>query len=69
MERGAKALLYILTGALLLGAAVVALVPAYRQTARALLRGAPEESPIWQSNQAYYTEVQIGGEAEHDHAE
>jgi hypothetical protein len=68
VEQGAKALLRILVAALLLGAVVIAAHPRYRQTARALLRGHPEASPIWISNGAYYTEVDLGGGSD-DHAQ
>jgi len=65
MERGAKTLLYILIGSLVIGALVVASVPVYRRTALAIWHGEPAQSPIWRSNQAYYTEVQLGsGEAD-----
>lgn len=57
MEKGARALLFILIGALLVGAVVIALVPIYRQTAFALWRGRPEASAIWSSNRGYYTEI------------
>jgi hypothetical protein len=62
MERGARTLLFILVAALLVGALVTAVIPAYRQTAVALWRGQPQKSPIWESNQAYYTEVQLGAQ-------
>jgi hypothetical protein len=57
MERGVKALVWVLLLATLLGAAVIALHPDYRAAARALIRGQVESSPIWQSNAAYYREV------------
>lgn len=70
MERGAKTLLFILIGALAVGALVVAVVPAYRLTAVALWRGHVQQSPIWESNRTYYSEVQVEEAGEdHDHAE
>jgi hypothetical protein len=57
MEQGAKALLRILIAALLLGAVVVAAVPAYRRTAQALWRQQSAQSPIWQSNRTYYSGI------------
>lgn len=62
MEQGAKALLRILLASLALGALVIAAVPAYRQTAAALLKGTLDDSPIWTSNAGYYAGV--GGPAE-----
>ncbi len=59
MEQGAKALLRILLGALVIGAIVVGAHPKYRATAAALWRGHPEKSPIWSSNSAYYSEVEL----------
>lgn len=57
MERGVKTLVRILAGALLLGAVVVALHPDFRATFQAMMRGTPDEAPIWQSNEDYYSEV------------
>ncbi len=57
MEKGAQALAKILLVALVVGLVVLALHPDYRATLRALMRGAPAESPIWLSNQNYYPEV------------
>ncbi len=68
MEQGAKALLRILIAALILGAAVIALHPQYRETAKAIWQGHPETSPIWVSNSGYYTEIHVEGAAD-DHAQ
>lgn len=65
MEQGAQALFRILLGALLLGALVVALHPAYRATALAIAHGRAESAPIWISNGAYYSEVEL----DDDHAD
>lgn len=57
MERGVTALVRILIVAVLLGLLVIIFHPAYRGTARAMLRSRVEESPIWKSNADYYREV------------
>jgi hypothetical protein len=57
MEKGAKALAYLLVGALTLGLLVVLAHPAYRASAASLLRGNPEAAPLWQSNADYYPDV------------
>lgn len=57
MEQGAKSLLRILVIALLIGAGVIAVKPAYRQALMALVHGQPLESPIWKSNEAYYPDI------------
>lgn len=59
MEQGAKSLLRILLVALLIGGAVIGLKPAYRQAFIAILHGQPQESPIWQSNRAYYPDIAL----------
>lgn len=43
--------------ALLVGLFVILFHPDYRDTARAIWRGEVEESAIWESNKAYYSEV------------
>jgi hypothetical protein len=68
MEQGAKAVLRILIAAMLLGAVVIVAHPQYRETARAILHGHPEMSPIWKSNGAYYSEIEVN-EGSDDHAE
>ncbi len=67
MEQGAKVLLRIVLTALAVGTLVIALVPAYRDTARAFLRGEPEQAPIWKSNAGYYADVGLPAEPPHDH--
>jgi len=59
MERGVKVLVRILLGAALLGLVVIILNKDYRDTARFMLRGETELSPIWQSNTDYYREVDL----------
>lgn len=59
MEQGSKTLLIILVTALLMGALVVALNPAYRQAFFALVRDEPAASPIWTSNRDYYPDVAL----------
>lgn len=59
MEKGAKALFYILLYALLSGALFTALHPMYRQGLLALWRARPDENPIWQSNARFYVEIQL----------
>ena len=62
MEQGAAKLAKILAFALLLGIAVTAFNPAYRQAFLAIARGTPEESPIWKSNLAYYPDIVLPGQ-------
>ena len=57
MERGVKMLRRIITIALLVGLLVILFHPDYRDTAQAIWRGEVEQSAIWDSNRAYYTEV------------
>lgn len=57
MERGVKLLVRIILLATFLGLAVIFLKPEYRETARSMLRGDVESSPIWRSNAKYYSEV------------
>lgn len=52
MESGSRALIWLLAGALVAGAATVVFHPVYRRTAAAWARGEPERSPIWLSNAA-----------------
>jgi acyl-CoA synthetase (AMP-forming)/AMP-acid ligase II len=63
MEQGSKTLLITLVTALLMGALVVALNPAYRQAFFALVRGEPAASPIWTSNRDYYPDVALPASA------
>ncbi len=61
MEQGAKSLLMILCVALLLGAVVIGVNPSYRKALASIWEGRPAESPIWQSNIAYYPDVSLEG--------
>ena len=63
MEQGAAKLAKILAFALLLGVVVTALNPSYRQAFLAIVRGQPEESPIWKSNAEYYPDIALYGPA------
>ena len=63
MEQGAAKLAKILAFALLLGIAVTAFHPAYRNAFLAIARGQPEESPIWKSNAEYYPDIALYGPA------
>ncbi len=69
MERGSKALAYILAGAMLLGLLIVVFHPDYRKTAQAMMRGEVEQAPLWQSNIDYYPEVTYEGGMDHDFPE
>lgn len=62
MEQGAAKLAKILAFALLLGIAVTAFNPAYRQAFLAIARGQPAESPIWKSNVDYYPDITLPGQ-------
>lgn len=62
MEQGAAKLAKILAFALLLGVAVTAFNPAYRQAFLAIARGQPAESPIWKSNFEYYPDIALPGQ-------
>lgn len=59
MERGTKTLIFLLAGALVFGALVIALNPDYRGTFRAWVRGTPDEATIWRSNEAYYDAIDL----------
>ena len=63
MEQGAKSLLMILGVALLLGAVVIGVNPSYRKALASIWEGRPAESPILQSNAAYYPDVSLEGAA------
>ena len=65
MEQGAAKLAKILAFALLLGIAVTAINPAYRQAFLAIARGQPAESPIWKSNREYYPNIVLPGQPAH----
>ena len=63
MEQGAAKLAKILAFALLLGIAVTAFNPAFREAFLAIARGRPAESPIWKSNAEYYPDIALHGPA------
>lgn len=64
MEKGAKAILFILLFALVTGALVTWFHPVFSESWSALREGRPEASPIWISNADYYPEITIdSGEA------
>lgn len=69
MEKGAAMLRRILLIAFLMGVLVILFNPDYRDTARALWRGEIEESAIWDSNRAYYSEVAYELEEFHEATE
>ena len=58
MDKGAHALVQLLAWALVVGAVVVAVQPAYRAAFLSMLRGGgDEDSPIWRTNANYYDSV------------
>lgn len=57
MERGVAVLVRIMVVAFVVGGAVIALHPDFRDTAMAMWAGDVESSAIWDSNRAYYSEV------------
>jgi len=69
MDRGAKAIAVILIASLVVGLAVIATHSSYRQAAAAILRGEPEESPLWLDNERYYPEVTLQAESRPDDPE
>jgi hypothetical protein len=62
MERGAQALVKIMLASLGLGLLVLFFHPDYKAAFHALRQGRPEESPVWQTNARYYTEVTVNAE-------
>ena len=62
MERGAQALVKIMLASLLLGLLVLFFHPDYRGAFDAFRRGQPEQSPVWQTNERYYTEITVTAE-------
>lgn len=62
MDKGALAIARMLIVALVLGAAVILSHPAYRKTFLDIMRGAPMSSPIWISNERYYSAVDFRAE-------
>lgn len=69
MEKGAKAILFILLFALVTGALVTWLHPVFSESWTALREGRPETSPIWRSNTDYYPGIAIDGGEGARHAE
>ena len=58
LDKGARALVQLLMWALLVGAVVIAVQPAYRAAFLSMLRGSGDEtSPIWRTNANYYDAV------------
>jgi hypothetical protein len=62
MERGAQALVKMMLASLVLGLLVLFFHPDYRGAFAALRRGQPDQSPVWQSNAGYYTEIKTQAE-------
>ncbi len=61
MEQGAAKIAKMLAFAILLGIAITAFNPHYRQAFLAIARGQPQESPIWKSNLEYYPDIILPG--------
>ena len=61
MEQGAAKIAKMLAFAILLGIAITAFNPHYRQAFLAIARGQPQENPIWKSNLAYYPDIVLAG--------
>ena len=61
MEQGAAKIAKMLAFAILLGIAITAFNPHYRQAFLAIARGTPQESPIWKSNLEYYPDIILPG--------
>jgi hypothetical protein len=61
MEQGAAKIAKMLAFALLLGIAITAFNPHYRQAFLAIARGTPQENPIWESNLEYYPDIVLPG--------
>ncbi len=59
MEKGAKAIVWLLASALLLGVILLGIHPLYRETVGAWWRGARDEAPIWRSNERYYEAIEL----------
>ncbi len=60
MERGVTVLVRIMVVAFVVGGAVIALHPDFRDTAKAMWAGDIESSAIWDSNREYHREVSYG---------
>ncbi|MGD9782239.1 MAG: hypothetical protein AB7V14_08820 [Kiritimatiellia bacterium] len=61
MEQGASKIALMLAFALLLGIAITAFNPHYRQAFLSIAKGQPQESPIWKSNLDYYPDIVLPG--------
>ena len=61
MEQGAAKIAKMLLFAILLGVAITAFNPHYRQAFLAIARGTPQENPIWKSNLEYYPDIILPG--------
>ena len=61
MEQGAAKIAKMLAFAVLLGIAITAFNPYYRQAFLAIARGQPQENPIWKSNLDYYPDIILPG--------
>lgn len=57
LDKGAWALVWLFLGALVMGAVVIAVQPAYRATLLSLLRGNGDDTPIARTNARYYGAV------------
>ncbi len=62
MEQGAAKIAKMLAFAILLGVAITAFNPHYRQAFLAIARGQPQDSPIWKSNLEYYPDIVLPGQ-------
>lgn len=69
MERGAQALVKMMLASLVLGLLVLIFHPDYRAALAAIHRGEPEKSPVWQTNERYYTEISVSAERTDDQPE
>lgn len=61
MEQGAAKIAKMLAFAVLMGIAITAFNPHYRQAFLAIAQGQPQESPIWKSNLEYYPDIVLPG--------
>ncbi len=66
MEKGARALAWLLMAACVIGIVVLLVHPDYRKTLKALALSESEESPIWQSNSDYYPEAATSADIRSD---
>ncbi len=61
MEQGAAKIAKMLLFAILLGIAITAFNPHYRQAFLTIARDQPQENPIWKSNLEYYPDIILPG--------